>query len=294
VLSDHGSFYWFHNNPNLMTDILYKIKHETNFKLKNQITWGKINNWKSANIKEGAGMYRSILQCYGKQRSYNKSLTEYIYYFTFQNNQGEGSVYDDENNFKQIREYLVTEKNKAKKAGYGDLEMRKLCGLSLKGGGMLGHYWNPKQWKLISEKHYNCLKATGFFKLDFNEIKNLYDKEINEKRYLFNQKDKNFKGKKVFDIKEELKPFGVVWEYERDEDMYKLHLTPKPLKMIKHIIEVSSNENDVILDCFGGSGTTVKMAELNKRKWIVSEISAEYCDIIKQRLKDAQMQNKLF
>ena len=56
-----------------------------------------------------------------------------------------------------------------------------------------------------------------------------------------------------------------------------------------HIISWS-NEDDIVYDCFGGSGTTAKMAELNKRKWIISETSAEYCEIIKQRLKDAQMQ----
>ena len=55
-----------------------------------------------------------------------------------------------------------------------------------------------------------------------------------------------------------------------------------------------SNECDLVYDCFGGSGTTAKMAELNKRKWIISETSVEYCDIIKQRLKDARMQTKLF
>ena len=67
-----------------------------------------------------------------------------------------------------------------------------------------------------------------------------------------------------------------------------------PEKLANDHIISWSNENDLVYDCFGGSGTTAKMAELNKRKWIISEISAEYCDIIKQRLKDAQMQNNLF
>ena len=46
-----------------------------------------------------------------------------------------------------------------------------------------------------------------------------------------------------------------------------------------------SNEGDIVYDCFGGSGTTAKMSIINKRKWIVSETSEEYCDIIKQRLE---------
>lgn len=50
-----------------------------------------------------------------------------------------------------------------------------------------------------------------------------------------------------------------------------------------HIISWS-NENDLVYDCFMGSGTVAKMAIINKRNWIGSEISKEYCDIIEQRI----------
>lgn len=52
-----------------------------------------------------------------------------------------------------------------------------------------------------------------------------------------------------------------------------------------HIISWS-NEGDVIYDPFAGSGTTGKMALLNKRKCIMSEISAEYCELSKERLSE--------
>jgi DNA modification methylase len=45
-----------------------------------------------------------------------------------------------------------------------------------------------------------------------------------------------------------------------------------------------SNENDMVYDCFMGSGTVAKMSILNKRNWIGSEISKEYCDIIEKRI----------
>jgi len=48
-----------------------------------------------------------------------------------------------------------------------------------------------------------------------------------------------------------------------------------------------SNENDLVYDCFMGSGTTAKMAILNNRNWIGSEVSSEYCNIIKERIKKA-------
>jgi len=50
-----------------------------------------------------------------------------------------------------------------------------------------------------------------------------------------------------------------------------------------HIISWS-NENDIVYDPFMGSGTTAKMAILNNRRYIGSEISEEYCEIIKERL----------
>ena len=52
-----------------------------------------------------------------------------------------------------------------------------------------------------------------------------------------------------------------------------------------HIISWS-NENDLVYDCFMGSGTTAKMAILNNRKYIGSEISEEYCKIIESRIKE--------
>lgn len=51
-----------------------------------------------------------------------------------------------------------------------------------------------------------------------------------------------------------------------------------------HII-TWSNEGDVVLDPFLGSGTTAKMALLNNRHYIGFDISKEYCDIAKERIE---------
>ena len=55
-----------------------------------------------------------------------------------------------------------------------------------------------------------------------------------------------------------------------------------------HIISWS-NEGDIVLDPFSGSGTTHKMALLNNRKFIGFEISQEYIDIEMQRLKECNL-----
>ena len=46
-----------------------------------------------------------------------------------------------------------------------------------------------------------------------------------------------------------------------------------------------SNEGDLVLDPFSGSGTTAKMAKLMGRQYIGIEINAEYCKIAAERLR---------
>jgi DNA modification methylase len=60
-----------------------------------------------------------------------------------------------------------------------------------------------------------------------------------------------------------------------------------------HIISWS-NVGDLIYDCFMGSGTTAKMALINKRNFLGSEISKEYCKIAENRIKLITSQKELF
>lgn len=50
-----------------------------------------------------------------------------------------------------------------------------------------------------------------------------------------------------------------------------------------HILEDFTQPEDIILDCFGGSGTTLIACEMTGRKCLMMEISPEYCDIIRER-----------
>jgi site-specific DNA-methyltransferase (adenine-specific) len=59
-----------------------------------------------------------------------------------------------------------------------------------------------------------------------------------------------------------------------------------PESLCEKHIQTWSNECDLIYDPFMGSGTTAKMAILNNRKYIGSEISEEYCKIIETRIKE--------
>lgn len=68
-----------------------------------------------------------------------------------------------------------------------------------------------------------------------------------------------------------------------DKKKYK-HPTIKPLKIIKNLIENSSNKGDIILDCFSGSGTTCVAAKELDRQFIGIEIDPEYHRISLDRL----------
>jgi site-specific DNA-methyltransferase (adenine-specific) len=67
-----------------------------------------------------------------------------------------------------------------------------------------------------------------------------------------------------------------------------------PEKLAADHIYSWSNEGDLVYDPFGGSGTTAKMAHLQKRNWILSEISAEYCEIARKRIAPYLAQTQLF
>ena len=63
------------------------------------------------------------------------------------------------------------------------------------------------------------------------------------------------------------------------------HPTQKPVELMEYLIRTYSNENELILDPFLGSGTTAVACKKLNRCFIGIEISPEYCAIAKQRLK---------
>lgn len=64
------------------------------------------------------------------------------------------------------------------------------------------------------------------------------------------------------------------------------YATQKPEALLRKIILASSNEDSIIADFFGGSGTTATVAEKLGRKWIVADIGKPACMIMRKRLID--------
>lgn len=61
------------------------------------------------------------------------------------------------------------------------------------------------------------------------------------------------------------------------------HPTMKPIDLLVYLIKNSSKENDLILDLFGGSGSTLIAAEQANRKCYMMELDPKYCDVIIKR-----------
>ena len=63
------------------------------------------------------------------------------------------------------------------------------------------------------------------------------------------------------------------------------HPTEKPISLMRHLLEIHSNKDDIILDPFLGSGTTAVACKELGRRYIGIEISPEYCEIAKRRIR---------
>lgn len=96
----------------------------------------------------------------------------------------------------------------------------------------------------------------------------------NGKEYVWTPHPKGAKPKDVFEI-----PTLTNNSWERED-----HPTQKPIELVKKCILASSTTNSLIVDPFGGSGTTYAVAEAFNRKWLGNDISSQYCEIIKERL----------
>ena len=78
-----------------------------------------------------------------------------------------------------------------------------------------------------------------------------------------------------------------VWDINRVVNVSKEktpHPTQFPEKMIKRIIKSSSNKDDIVMDIFSGSGTVMKVAEGEGRKWIGIDKELKYCKIALKRV----------
>jgi site-specific DNA-methyltransferase (adenine-specific) len=76
----------------------------------------------------------------------------------------------------------------------------------------------------------------------------------------------------------------TVWDVKR-ESKNEYHPTQKPIELSERAINNSSKQNDIVLDLFGGSGSTMVAAHQLKRKARLMEFDPKYCQVIVDRMK---------
>ena len=77
-----------------------------------------------------------------------------------------------------------------------------------------------------------------------------------------------------------------VWHMSRGATGKYVHPTQKPVELVERALSNSSKAGDVVIDCFGGSGSTLIACEKNNRHSRLMELDPKYCDVIVNRWQD--------
>jgi site-specific DNA-methyltransferase (adenine-specific) len=266
LLKDNGSFYFFHNDMMQIKNLMQWLEDNTKFIFKQFIVWNK--RFEGASNK---GFLDGFIEV-GGLRNYQQ-MAEYCLYYTFQDETGLTTVMLDTNNFSTLRQYF---KDFQEALGLNKREIIERVGQKA------DHCfrWGSSQWDLPTLETYTELCELlpiniEFIRREYEDLRREYEdlrREYEDLRYTFNNQ----------------KTHHSVWNYEVAKKLG--HITPKPIPLIENIIHHSSNEGDIILDPFLGSGTTA-VASLNTGRFFIGiEKEPKYVEIARQRVEQAQMQ----
>jgi site-specific DNA-methyltransferase (adenine-specific) len=162
--------------------------------------------------------------------------------------------------------------------------------------------WTYKRWSNSKEGLLDAHQTIYFYskseQYKFNIIYGDYSPTTNVDQILQTRKRDN-NGKSIYKLDDEGNPLiekekkGVplsdVWHIPYLNPKAKERVgypTQKPVLLLERIIEIASNENDLVLDPFCGSGTTLVAAKLLNRKYIGIDISQEAINLAKKRLDE--------
>lgn len=129
---------------------------------------------------------------------------------------------------------------------------------------------------------------------------NRFDKEDENGRYKITYRN----GNEYKTYMKEGKPIEDVWYDELDIEEIPIimknslenvdYATQKPETLIERIIKASSNEGSIVLDVFGGSGTTAAVAERLGRRWITTDIGKPAILVMRKRFIDQDVKPFLY
>ena len=162
-------------------------------------------------------------------------------------------------------------------------EIIKECYRVLKDGGTMICFYDI--WKItILKKYFDDAK---FRQIRFIEWIKTNPVPLNSKiNYLTNSREIALSGvkksKPVFHSEYD----NGIYKYPICHDKGRFHPTQKPVALLEELIIKHSNENDIVLDCFSGSGSTAAAAFYQNRNFIGCELSYEYFNKSVSHLKE--------
>ncbi len=268
-LKSNGSWYcWGIDEPlmDIYSNILKPMAKENKITFRNLITWDKGN---------GQGQLSSDFKMY--PIADEKCLFVMCGVLGFNTNKDN---YFEE--WEPIRQYLETE---IKKIGESDKKIANALGY--KDGRTVNHWYSKSQWSFPTEDNFKALsnytKSKGLeifknkdeIKAEKDEIKTEYKKrkaEYYSTRAYFNNTHDNMNN---------------VWHFSKTSQEERKetggHVTPKPIALCSRAIKSSSRECEIVLDLFGGSGSTLIACEQLNRKCYMMELESKYVDVIIER-----------
>ena len=274
LLKPNGSLYCF-ASPKMAARV--ELAAGGRFNVLNNIVWRK--GFPGEHSRSGAHRsHKEDLRCFNPETERIIFAEHYGADNIAKGESGYGAKCDELRGFvfEPLRAYLDGER---KRAGFSDKEMREHLKVSLKGGGLLSHYWGKAQWQLPTPEHYAALR-------------NLFNRNGGE--YLHREYEdlhREYEDLRV-EFEELRRPFSVtaqdqytdVWEFPTVKHYPGKHPCEKPAALIEHVINVSSKPGALILDTFSGSGVVADVAKKLGRDFIAVDSNENYCEIARKRL----------
>ena len=147
----------------------------------------------------------------------------------------------------------------------------------------------PEYFKFYVDKHKCKFDIICWHKT--NALPTYSNKYLSDTEYLLYFR--KGKGKCFPKSYEDAKTYYIAPINHKDKEKYK-HPTIKPLDITRKLIKNSSNENDVVLDPFMGSGTTGVACKELHRNFIGIELDKTYFEIAKKRIEGTKRESQLF
>lgn len=226
-LRDNGSFFMFHNDMEMISELMVHIKKNTKFIFKQMIVWNKrFENSPKKGFMDGYVVKNDM-------HNFNK-MAEYILFYTF----------DNSHKLKEARTRLKVNQITISQE------------IKSKTGGLTGWYSNLETGKNMPTRE---------------TIKPI-------------EKHLHLKYEDIVPKFNNMKTDHSVWNYDMAKRC-KVHITPKPVDLLKNIIFHTTDENDIVLDCFAGSGSIGYACLESNRKCVMIEKEEKYCQYIKEQLE---------